>query len=57
MSGEERVARGAEWYEAAHAIMADGVRDQYPEWDEDRIRAEVHRRCALTRVREDITWP
>ncbi len=57
MSGEERVARGAEWYEATHAIMADGVRDQHPDWNEEQVRAGVHRRCVLTRVREEVTWP
>ncbi|MDO8621687.1 MAG: hypothetical protein Q7R80_00455 [bacterium] len=57
MSGEERVRLGAEWYEATHAIMADGVRDQHPDWNEAQVRVEVRRRCVLTREREEMTWP
>lgn len=57
MSGEERVRIAAEWYEAGHAIMAAGVHDAHPNWNAEEVRAEVRRRCRLTREDDEMPWP
>lgn len=41
MSGEQRVRLGAELYEMARRLVADGIRDRSPELTEERIAEKV----------------
>lgn len=46
---EEKFLDGARLFDMARRVMADGIRDQYPDADEQRVREILRERLALLR--------
>lgn len=46
---EEKMLDGPRLFDFCCRIMADGIRDQYPEADEQRVQEILHARLALLR--------
>ena len=49
MSSEDKLLAGARLFDRACRIMADGIRDEFPDADEDRVREILAERLALNR--------
>ncbi len=49
MSPEEKLLAGATLFDRSCRIMADGIRDEFPEADEQRVRELLVARLALAR--------
>ena len=49
MSPEDKLLAGARLFDRACRIMADGIRDEFPDADEDRLREILAERLALSR--------
>jgi Rv0078B-related antitoxin len=45
-TASERLVQAFRIWESARAIVAGGVRRQYPDWDEDQIRRETANRLS-----------
>jgi len=54
MSPEEKFLAGARLFDRSCRIMADGIRHQFPEADEDRVRQILAERLALIRRLEQL---
>lgn len=50
---EEKLLAGARLFELSCRIMSDGIRDEFPEADEQRVREILLERLALQRRLED----
>jgi len=50
---EEKLFAGAQLFDRSCRIMADGIRDEYPEADERRVKKILAERLALARRLED----
>lgn len=50
MSGAERVRLGVGLSTMAWHLVESGVRAAHPDWDDDRVRAEIQRRIAHSRT-------
>ncbi len=48
-SGEEKLLDAARLFDLACRIMADGIRDEYPDADEQRVREILAQRVNLIR--------
>jgi hypothetical protein len=53
MSGDEKVLLGLQLFECTCRIMADGIRDEFPDADEDRVQEILRERLAIARRLED----
>jgi hypothetical protein len=53
MSPEEKLLAGPRLFDLACRIVADGIRDQYPDADEQRVREILAQRVALLRRLEE----
>jgi hypothetical protein len=53
MSPGDRVLAGLQLFELTSRIMADGIRSQFPEADEQRVQEILRERLALSRRLED----
>jgi hypothetical protein len=53
MSGEEKVLLGLQLFDRTCRIMADGIRDEYPDASEDRVQEILRERLAIARRLED----
>jgi hypothetical protein len=53
MSPQQRVVAGLEMFDLASSIMADGVRSQFPDADENRVREILRERLALIQRLEE----
>jgi len=53
MSPADKVLAGLRLFELTSRIMADGIRDQFPDADEHRIQEILRERLALSRRLED----
>ena len=53
MPPEEKLLAGPRLFERSCRIMADGIRDEYPEADEQRVREILKQRLDLIRRLED----
>jgi hypothetical protein len=49
MSPEEKLMAGPRLFDMACKVMADGIRDQYPDADEEQVQKILRERLALTR--------
>ena len=49
MSPEEKLLAGARLFDRSCRIMADGIRDEFPEADEKRVQELLAARLALAR--------
>ncbi len=49
MPPEEKLLAGARLFDRSCRIMADGIRDEYPEADEQQVRTILAERLALAR--------
>lgn len=49
MSPEEKLLAGPRLFERSCRIMADGIRSEFPEADEDRVQEILRERLALLR--------
>ena len=49
MSPEEKLLAGPRLFDRSCRIMADGIRDEYPDADEHRVRRILVERLALIR--------
>jgi len=49
MSPEEKLLAGARLFDRSCRIMADGIRDQYPDADEQRVQEILKERLARIR--------
>jgi hypothetical protein len=49
MPPEEKLIAGIRLFESACRIMADGIRNQYPDADEERVQQILTERLALVR--------
>ena len=49
MSPEEKLLAGPRLFDCSCRIMADGIRDEYPDADEHRVRRILVERLALIR--------
>ncbi|MGH7192838.1 MAG: hypothetical protein ACREJM_04790, partial [Candidatus Saccharimonadales bacterium] len=49
MSPEDKLLAGPRLFERSCRIMADGIRSEYPEADEDRVQEILRERLALLR--------
>ena len=56
MPPEEKVALGLRLFDRSCRIMADGIRDEFPEADEERVPEILRARLALARRLEDAPW-
>lgn len=54
MSPEEKLLAGPRLFERACRIMADGIRDEYPEADEEQVREILVQRLAVARRLERL---
>jgi hypothetical protein len=53
MAPEEKLLAGARLFDLSCRIMADGIRDEYPEADEEHVQEILRQRLALIRRLED----
>jgi hypothetical protein len=53
MSPEDTLFGGTRLFDRSCRIMADGIRSQFPEADESRVREILRERLALVRRREE----
>ncbi len=53
MSPEEKLLAGPRLFERSCRIMADGIRDEFPEADERRVNEILRERLALARQLEE----
>ena len=53
MSPEDKLLAGARLFDCASRIMADGIRDEYPDADEDRVLQILRQRLAQIRRLEN----
>jgi hypothetical protein len=53
MPPEEKLLDGARLFDMSCRIMRDGIRNEYPEADEQRVRAILAQRIALLRRLEN----
>ena len=53
MSPEEKLLGGARLFHRSCRIMADGIRSQFPDADEQRVQEILRQRLAIVRRRED----
>ena len=53
MSPADKLLAGLQLFDLTSRLMADGVRSQFPDADEDRVRRIVRDRLALVRRREE----
>jgi hypothetical protein len=53
MSPEEKLLGGADLFEMSCEIMKAGIRHQFPDADETRVREILRERLALIRQREN----
>jgi hypothetical protein len=53
MAPADKVQAGLRLFELTSRIMADGIRDQFPDADEHRIQEILRERLALSRRLED----
>jgi hypothetical protein len=49
MSPEDKLMAGPRIFDRVCRIMADGIRDQFPDADEDRVQQILRERLALAR--------
>jgi len=49
MSAEEKLLAGARLFELTTKIMADGIRNEFPEADDSRVQEILLQRLALAR--------
>jgi hypothetical protein len=54
-SPEEKLLQGPQLFDMCCRIMADGIRDQYPEADEQRVQEILAQRIAILRRLENCT--
>jgi hypothetical protein len=53
MSGEEKVLLGLQLFQCTCRIIADGIRDEFPDADERRVQEILRERLAIARRLED----
>ncbi len=53
MSPEEKLLAGPQLFDRACRIMADGIRNEYPDADETRVQEILRERLALARRLEN----
>jgi hypothetical protein len=56
MPPEEKVALGLRLFDRSCRIMADGIRDEFPDADEARVQEILRARLALARRLEQTPW-
>jgi hypothetical protein len=56
MSPEEKFLAGPRLFEWACRLMADGIRSEFPDADEQRVQEILHARLALLRRLEQPRW-
>lgn len=56
MPPEEKVALGLRLFDRSCRIMADGIRDEFPDADEERVQEILRARLALARRLEQTPW-
>jgi hypothetical protein len=49
MSPEDKLLAGPRLFDRSCRIMADGIRDQFPDADEQRVKEILYERLALAR--------
>jgi hypothetical protein len=49
MSPEDKLLAGARLFDRSCRIMADGIRDEFPDADEQRVKEILRERLALAR--------
>jgi hypothetical protein len=54
MPGEEKLLEGGRLFDRACRVMADGIRDQFPEADEERVQQILRERLDLARRLETL---
>ena len=57
MSPDEKLRAGVELFEMGIEIMRDGIRDQFPLFNDDEVEAEIDRRLARSSELENVLWP
>jgi hypothetical protein len=53
MSGEEKVLLGLQLFQCTCRIIADGIRDEFPDADVRRVQEILRERLAIARRLED----
>jgi hypothetical protein len=53
MAPSDKVLAGFRLFDLTRKIMADGIRDQFPDADESRVQEILRKRLALSRRLED----
>ncbi len=53
-TAERKLLAGAQLYDRVRRLMSDGVRNQYPEANDDEVREIVRARFALARRLETV---
>ena len=53
MSPTEKIAAGIDLFDLTSSIMADGIRYQFPDADDNRVQKILRERLALIRRREE----
>lgn len=56
MPPEAKVALGLRLFDRPCRIMADGIREEFPDADEDRVQDILRERLALARRLEQTPW-
>jgi len=56
MPPEEKVALGLRLFDRSCRMMADGIRHEFPEADEERVQELLRERLALARRLEQTPW-
>jgi len=56
MRPEDKLLAGARLFDRSCRIMADGIRDEYPDADERRVREILAQRLAILRRLEESSW-
>lgn len=54
MSPEEKLLAGVRLFERVCRIMADGIRDEFPDADDRRVQEILKARLAIARRLEDL---
>lgn len=57
MKPEDKLLAGARLFDRTCRIMSDGIRDEFPDAGEQRVREILAERLALARRLEQPPWP